>query len=330
MTGLAGARRVAVVSPGRAGDFILTTGLYNAIKAAAPAAELTIVIGPRAAGLARHHPAVDRVLVFDRHPLQLLPFIVRLRDRRFDAWLDPKDHYSRNQTFLARMARADIRVGFNRPGGGPFDRTVAPPTDPHVHFAEMMLAPLDALGVPWARPPRLTLGIPPASAERANALLAERRPFEVLVNISAGLPVRYWEESKWVVLLPRLAATRSARFWLSSAPEDADAAERIAAAATEAGVELRRLPPGSLLDVAAVVQRMDAVVTVDTSIVHIAAVFDRPIVALYRDYRPDCDRFRPLSTVQEVLLSSRDGRVAEIGVDAVEAAWRRLLARLPA
>lgn len=321
-------RRYGVLSPGRAGDFLLTTGLFNALKSHDPAMELTVVVGPRAAAMARHHPSIDRVLVFDRHPLRLLPFLRRLRDREFDAWLDPKDHFSRNQALLARAVRARVKVGFDRPTGGPFDLQVEPPTDPLRHFAEMMLAPLDLLGIGWTPPPRLSLGIPAASRDRADALLGPPPPFEVLVNVSAGLPIRYWEESKWMALLPAAARVRPTRFWLSSAPEDGAMADRIVVGVRREGVEIRRMPSGSLLDVAAVVERMDAVLTVDTSIVHLAAVFDRPIVALYRDHRPDADRFRPLSSRQEVVFSAPDGLVAEIAVAAVQRAWEGLLSGL--
>lgn len=321
-------RRIAVVPYSRAGDFVLTTGLLNALKAFDPDSEITVVAGPRTAELARHHPAIDRVLVFDRHPLRLLPFLRRLRDREFDAWLDPKDHFSRNQALVATAARARIKVGFNRPAGGPFHRQVRPPADPLRHFAEMMLTPLDLLDIPWTPPPRLSLGIPPASVARADALIGSRAPFEVLVNVSAGLSVRYWEESKWIALLPAAARVRPTRFWLSSAPEDGAVAERIAGTVRRDGVEIRRLPSGSLLDVAAVTERMDAVLTVDTSIVHLASVFDRPIVALYRDHRPDADRFRPLSTRRQVLFSSPDGRVAEIEVAEVRRAWEDLVSGL--
>lgn len=318
-------RRIGVIPYARAGDFILTTGLFNAIKAADPSVELTVIAGPRTAEMARHHPAIDRVLVFDRHPLRLLPFLARLRDREFELWLDPKEHFSRNQAFVARMARARLKVGFNRPSGGPFDRQVEPPADPTRHFAAMMLAPLTLAGISCDPEPHLSLGIPSASAERADALLGARAPFEVLVNVSAGRPERYWEGSKWIELLPAAMRARPGRLWLSAAPEDHAMAEGIVGAVRRDGVDIRRLPPGSLLDVAAMVERMDAVLTVDTSIVHIAAVFGRPIVALYRDHRPDRDRFCPLSPHREVLLSSPDGRVAEIAVDDVRRAWDRLV-----
>ncbi|MGH7532859.1 MAG: glycosyltransferase family 9 protein [Gemmatimonadales bacterium] len=318
-------RRIAVVPYARAGDFILTTGLFNAIKAADPSVELTVIAGPRTAEMARHHPAVDRVLVFDRHPLRLLPFLVRLRDREFDLWLDPKEHFSRNQAFVAKLARARLKVGFNRPSGGPFDQPVEPPTDPTRHFAEMMMAPLTLAGIPWSPAPRLSLGIPAASVERADELIDVRAPFEVLVNVSAGRPERYWDMSKWVALLPAAMRVRPGRFWLSAAPEDHAMAEQIVSAVRREGVEISRVPPGSLLDVAAMVERMDAVLTVDTSIVHIAAVFGRPVVALYRDHRPDRDRFRPLSARQAVLFSAPDGRVAEIEVEDVRRAWEGLV-----
>lgn len=324
----AGVRQYCILSPGRAGDFILTTGLFNALKAYDPACELTIVVGPRAAGMARLHPAIDRVLVFDRHPLRLIPFILRLRDRLFDAWLDPKDHYSTNQALLARLARARVKVGFNRPAGGPFDVPLHPPAGVHAHFSVEMLKPLDLIGIPAPRPPRLSLGVPDASRHRAEAILGTERRFTVLVNLSAGHPLRYWGEEQWVAALPRLAAARAARFFISSAPEDRALAERVAAAGRGGGVEVTTLPAGSILDVAAVVAGVDAVVTVDTSIVHLAALYDRPIVALYRDDQHVFSMFRPLSSKQEILMCAPGQPLTALTVDQVIAAYGRLLSGL--
>lgn len=307
----------------RAGDFILATGLFNAIKEWDPAAELTVVVGRRAAELARRHPAIDRVLVFTWRPGGLLAFLAALWRRRFDAWLDPKDHYSRNQAFVARCARATTKVGYNRPGGGPFDHPLPPPAVPPAHMSEMLLAPLEALGVRALRPPRLSLGLPPESVARAAALLDGAPERQVLVNISAGREDRYWGEVKWADWISAAARLERARFWLTSAPEDAALAERIEVAVRRGGGELHRLPPGTLLDVAAVVARMDVVVTMDTSIVHLASVFARPIVALFSRLEPNFRWFRPLSPAQEIV---RGDRIADISVVDVLAAYRRLLA----
>ncbi|MFI5234234.1 MAG: glycosyltransferase family 9 protein, partial [Gemmatimonadales bacterium] len=290
-----------------------------------PGVELTVIAGRRSEAIARCHPAIDRVLTFDRHPLRLLPFLARLRDRTFDAWLDPKEHFSRNHATLARIAKARIKVGFNRRPGGPFDRAVVAPVDPTTHFTKMMLAPLDLLGIPWESPPPLSLGLPAESVARADRMLQRRALLEVLVNISAGMPARYWQEGKWGDLLSRVAGIRPARFWLSSSPEDAVLADRIVAVAGTQGAEISRLPPGSLLDVAAVVQRVDVVISMDTSIVHLASVYDRPIVGLYTTPEPNFSRFRPLSRVQEVIQGERIG---DIPVHSVAIAYERLLARL--
>lgn len=320
-----GRKQYAILSPGRAGDFILTTGLFNAIKAHDPSCELTIVVGPRAGGMARAHPAIDRVLIFDRHPARLIPFLFRLRDRVFDAWLDPKDHYSTNQALLARVARARVKVGFNRPAGGPFDIALHPPEGVHAHFSVEMLKPLDLLGIPAPRPPQLSLGVPGASVRRAEAILGPAGRFTVLVNISAGHPLRYWGEERWRLALPRCSAMQATRFVVSSAPEDREMAERIAVAGRAEGVDVTVLPAGSILDVAAVVARVDLVLTVDTSIVHLAALYDRPIVALYRDDQHVFSMFRPLSSTQEILMCAPGQPLSALTVDQVVAAYARVI-----
>ncbi|MFI5236209.1 MAG: glycosyltransferase family 9 protein [Gemmatimonadales bacterium] len=317
-------RRYGVLTPGRAGDFILITGLLNVLKAHDPSAELTVVVGPRAAEMARRHPAVDRVLLFDRHPLKLLPFLFRLRDRVFDVWIDPKDHFSRSQSLVARATRASLKIGFNRPGGGAFDRPLIPVDRPRYHWVDMMMAPLATLGIGWDGPPPLSLGLPEGSVVRAEHLLRHRVPLEVLVNLSAGARARYWSEEKWREFLAQGAEIGPTRFWLSASPEDGALAGRILAEGRAAGANVVGIPAGSLLDLAAVVQRVDLVVSMDTSIIHLAAVYDRPVLGLYTIAEPNFTRFRPLSTVQEVVQGERIG---DIPVPEIVAAYQRLLAR---
>ncbi|MEP7326961.1 MAG: glycosyltransferase family 9 protein [Gemmatimonadota bacterium] len=315
--------RVAVFRPGRAGDFILTTPLFNAIKDYSPETHLTVITGRRSAELARFHPAIDQTLILDAAPINVAKLLWAIRRSRFDIWIDPKDHPSRNSVLVASLARAERKIGFNGERLKPFDLTLSPGEEAGLHFSEQVLLPLGLVGIPAPRVPRISLGL---SSE--SRLWAERqiKPDEwtVLVNISAGSGSRFWPVAEWSQLLPGIAAIRPTRFLLSSAPEDAVRAEWLEREVLQQGVNLRRLPGSSLLDLAALVGRVDLVLTVDTSIVHLAAAFDRPVVALYIREFPVFTLFQPRSTRQRVVAAERGAPMSSIPVDQVAKAYGEL------
>jgi ADP-heptose:LPS heptosyltransferase len=268
------------------------------------------------------------VLLLDRRPDHLARFITRLLGSRFDVWLDPKAHRSGTSRFVARLARATTKIGFNVPDGGPFDVAVPVPPDDHRQFAEIAASRLSLLDLAVPAEPRVSVGLSPAAVARAESLLGDAADWTVLVNLSAGARTRYWLLDRWSELLPRIAAIRRTTFLLSSAPEDAGDAALLAERMAAAGVDLRRLPAGTLLDVAAVVSRVSLVLTVDTATVHLAAAFERPILALTFQVRPNFERFHPLSPVREVVTPGELIPLAELPVARVEAAYQSLLQRI--
>ncbi|MEO8293936.1 MAG: glycosyltransferase family 9 protein [Gemmatimonadota bacterium] len=316
--------RFAVFQPGRAGDFILTTALFNAIKEAAPASVLTVIAGPRAAELAAAHPAIDETLVFDRSPGHMAGLIARLWSRPFDAWIDPKTHFSRSSRRMAILARARSKVGFSEGGGWPFSLSLSSITPSGSHFVHQALMPLRLLGLPEPAKPRVSLGLTPAAEEWARLQLTGTGEWTTFLNISAGSGSRVWPIACWLELLPRLARYRPTTFLLSSAPEDASQAASLATDARALGVSIRQVPRSGLLSLAALIRRVNMVLTVDTSIVHIAAAFDRPLVALYIQEFPAFDRFQPLSSQHEVVASPRGSPMSAISVERVEQAYVRL------
>ncbi|MCK5110279.1 MAG: glycosyltransferase family 9 protein [Arcobacteraceae bacterium] len=64
----------------------------------------------------------------------------------------------------------------------------------------------------------------------------------------------------------------------------------------------------SILDVAALIDNLDLIITPDTSIVHIAAAFDKPIVTIHENNKDSYRLFAPTSTLNKtVFAKSKNG-----------------------
>ena len=59
----------------------------------------------------------------------------------------------------------------------------------------------------------------------------------------------------------------------------------------------------TILDVSALIEQLDLIITPDTSIVHIASAFDKPMVSIYENNKNNYRLWRPTSTLNSVIFS---------------------------
>src|SRR3972149_2406689 len=58
--------RILVIQTAFIGDVILTLPLIQVLKEFVPKAEIDVVVVPRAAELCRNHPAIERIIEYDK------------------------------------------------------------------------------------------------------------------------------------------------------------------------------------------------------------------------------------------------------------------------
>jgi len=80
----------------------------------------------------------------------------------------------------------------------------------------------------------------------------------------------------------------------------------------------------NIYEVGEIVKKLKLLVTPDTSLVHIAACYNTPILALYRKRLADRTQFAPLSTQQQIIISPTPD-VIDIDPTQVTTALRELL-----
>jgi len=153
--------------------------------------------------------------------------------------------------------------------------------------------------------------------------LLEKLPQDkfVGINISAGTPGGHRTVEQWSELIGSFPGER---FVVFSAPGDLEEKRRIEAPHQNV---LATPPTRNLHEVWKILDRLKLLVTPDTSLVHVAACSDKPVVALYRHNPNDSRAFAPLSTHQEVLTSPSQ-EVMDIENTTVTDATRRLLTSL--
>ena len=313
----------------RIGDTLLVTPALRAIKAAWPDRPLVVRAHRERAPLLAGLPFVDRIEAIPRQPFRAAQRFVRRRYAIAFCWSDDPRLRS-----YCRRAAARV-VAFER-AGSPVDVAVPTPPSPMHAVEERLLLPA-ALGIAPAGK-TLAYAVSPRERAWAGGFVAKLAPgggdiVGITLASFPGKAYRDWPIEHFTALCRALADDEPTRRFLVLG----DGASRPRAAA------LSRALPGRVVDAtgrttlresAALIERLRLYVGVDTGPTHLAGALGVPMVAVYHCFH----RGRLLAPLDHPGLEviehpcpdgtcTRETPMAQIGVEPVLAACRRLLAR---
>ena len=284
--------RILIVRAGAIGDTLMVTPLVRALRKSLPSAHLVFVCSRAAEDFLRHNPYLDEVLAlsYRRLPSWMSPEKQRLqrhlRGSKFDWALALESHPRLIDIALeARPARV-IAYG-SLPAGPAYQQASF---DPQLHSIENHLRAAEPLGI---RPAGLEMDLhypsrwDEAVAERLAASGIDRQ--ENLVGIHPGwggrkhsieqTRLRSWPPQNFADVIRSLVKSRKVRVILTGSSADRELSEFIARLAGVPCLNLAGKMP--LLELAALIRRLNLYVTVDSGPAHMAAALGTPLVTLW-------------------------------------------------
>jgi len=279
---------ILVRGPNWAGDLVMATPGFRALRAHLPAARITLTVPAALAPLLAGAPWFDEIVPLESHgkgPLAALREGLRLRRRRaFDLGLCLPDSFSS----ALHMRAAGVRriVGYRRDGRRALLHVaVEPPRDGRrrawIPRERHVLGLVEALGAP-ARGTHLELFVTEGEQSRAEALLAAEgiegdAPLALLAPGASYGPSKLWPPASFAALGDALTRA-GARVALVGSPGERELARRVAAAMAHPPCDLSgRLDLGTLK---ALIRRARVLVCNDAGARHVAVAFGVPCIVL--------------------------------------------------
>jgi heptosyltransferase-3 len=319
-------RRILVIHVSRIGDTLLATPALRALARAWPQAELDFLGHPKRVEVIRHLPFVASAEPVTKHRARLRGW---LRGKRYDLALV----YGFDRPLVAYALRVAEHVVAFRQNDAALDarlyRAVEPPPPLSIHAARGLMMLPEAIGA-TADGLRLAYAVTDGERRWAERFLAGRS--KPLIGIQmASFPTkgyRDWPPENFGALCERVAARwPQAHFLLFGGPLERDRtsalAQRLGARATDLAGTL------ALRQTAALMDRLDLYVGVDTGPTHIVSALEPPMVALYHCHSPsrllgplDRPRCYVVDHPRAAQGCGPDTPMAEISVDTV---WNRVL-----
>jgi len=308
---------VAILAQEKLGDCVLLTPLIRILRKNRPDLNIYIIAFSRiSAGFFETDPDVTAVYHAKRKPGKYRREVLSMT---FDVLFNTKDHPSTHFLLQSSLIRARYKVGHaNEFHEGLFDRLLT--MDFSAHMALKNCALLDLIGIRYSeedcRPSLAPLPLPP---ELTGFLRQLDNKKLTGINISAGEPNRVWAETKWNGLISRFPERH---FIVLSGPDEHAVKHMIEQSCQNIIASPRT---GNLYEVLRIVEKLDMLITPDTSLIHIASATKTPVVGLYREAPQDVSRFGPFRIPFELVISGT-GEVSDIEIDTVIGAIEKLAA----
>lgn len=309
---VADVRRVLLLRLERIGDLLMVLDAIDDARAAWPGATIDLAVGSWNAPLASLIPGLGAVLTAD------VPWLSRegagdswrvlvsrargWRRRGYDVAINFEPDIRSNA--LLWLAGAPVRWGYWTGGGGSF-LTHAEAYEPRRHVSQnarqlvARAAGIESRGPQSGTTPRGVRLVPPADATaRASALLGDAPRPVVGVHASGGRESKQWHLDRFASVARALAESRGATIVLTGARADRSLVDEVRRQLQ--GVRVVDAAAGfDLPTLAALLARMDLLVTGDTGPMHLAAAVGTSVVALFGPSNPA--RYGPLATRQRIL-----------------------------
>lgn len=273
---------ILLVQTGFLGDVILSSAVISNLSAIYPSSSISVLTTPQSSDLLKYHPGVKDVIEFDKRGRDsgfsgVWNFARKLRNRRFDLVLSL--HKSYRTSLLLFLSRIPKRVGFREASFSFLYHSLATRKD-LTHEVLRNLAIFRALGIePEDLSQELVLALPEESKRYAEKLLipfTERK----IIGIAPG---SVWKTKRWSVSGFRDVCQhfldQGIGIVVVGGQDDASYAESIVADLD--GPVLNLCGTLSLTESAAVIARLDTLVSNDTAPLHMASALRTPVAAVF-------------------------------------------------
>jgi ADP-heptose:LPS heptosyltransferase len=292
----AGVRRLLAVRMDNIGDVVMLGPALRALADAIPGAEISLLASPAGSQVAPMLPWIDEVIPHKAiwqdtsgasalDPSKEQELIENLRQKDFQAAVifTSFSQSPHPPAYICYLAGIPVRIGESKEfGGNVLSTWVRSPGD-DLHQAERNLFLLESVGVAVRRRD-LELRLPPGSMERADRLLsacgiAADEPF-LAVAPGASCKARTYPVERFQVVVRELAGATGLPVVVLGSAREREKLEGISKVIEPPRVSWL-VGRTSLDEFAAVVSRSRLVIANNSSALHFADAFGRPMVILY-------------------------------------------------
>jgi len=304
------AKNVLFLRYDRIGDMVITTPVFRELKLAHPHIKITVLASKVNEEVLTNNPYIDQIIINHKNRFfSDLPSLVKLRQQKFDVCIEFDHSVVLHAILRLRVIspkivisiKKDGRYGVNGNELSLYDIYSEKPKKGH--FRDIWLGVLKPFNV-VPKSNDYNLFINDELIKQAQNYTKQHYPnFLVGINLEGavkGKKIKFPELFKICEELNK--QDKNIQIIILCAPnnfqETSLNVQKMALNYVEMSYKTNRI-----LSVAALISQLDLIITPDTSIVHIASAFNKPVVSIHEDNRDSYELFAPTSKLNRTVFS---------------------------
>ena len=296
----------------RIGDMVITTPVFRELKLAYPDISITVLASKANQGVLLNNPYVDHIVTNHKNNfLQDLPLLLQLRKQKFDVCIE-FDHSVIPHAIIRLKVikpkkvisvKKDGRYGVDGSELLLYDFYTEKPSN--AHFRDIWLATLKPFGVK-PKSNVYDLFITDTQQKQAQNFIKQySSKFLVGINLEGAVKGKKIKFSElWQICQGLHKANNNIQVIILTTPGNL---QSIYEKVTESSLDyvVTSYKTDIILDAAALISQLDLIITPDTSIVHIASAFNKPIVTIHENNQDSYQLFAPTSDINKTVFSPK-------------------------
>lgn len=276
---------ILVIQTAFIGDLILTTGLFQEIKKVYPNSRVTVIINSGTESILENNPYIDSILPFDKKKVKkdlwyFGSFIKNIRKQKFTICIS--FHFSHRSSILSFLSGAKIRIGYKQSGFSFFHTKKIDRPILGKHEVQKLYSLLSAVELEDPKKLRPCIYITENESSSFSKRLSNynlKKQEYIVIAPSSIWETKRMPSQKFVELITLILSNTNLVVILVGSKSDIELCSGITSQFKERCLDLSGKT--SLRELSYVIQNSKAVVSNDSSPVHIASAFNIPIVAIF-------------------------------------------------
>ncbi|MFA5779805.1 MAG: lipopolysaccharide heptosyltransferase II [Elusimicrobiota bacterium] len=270
--------KLLIIQTAFLGDVVLTIPLIQAAKKYLKA-QISVICIPSTKNILEGHPSIDEIIIFDKKNLEkgffpLIKFIKKLKEKKFNAVVIP--HPSFKSGLISYLAAIPERIGFSN-SAGRFFFTDKIFFDKNKHQLERYLDLLKHFGVE-AGEEKTEIHIDGKDEKFADDILPKDK---IIFGINPGSvwATKRWPAEKYAELSDKISKELGGQIVIFGGSDDIKTAAKVEKNMKQRAINIAGKT--TIKQLAASIKRCRVFITNDSGPMHISALLNIPVVAIF-------------------------------------------------
>jgi len=308
----------------RIGDMVITTPVFRELKLFIPEIKITVLASKTNQSVLSNNPYIDDIFInYKNSFLNDFQTLFRLRKKKFDVCVEFDHSVVPHAILRLKIINPKIVISVAKEGRYGVKGSELKLYDfytekkNNLHFRDIWLETLSPLNI---RPKsnQYDLFCTNSQIQVAKNFISKfHGKFLIGINLEGAVEGKKIQNTELEQICKGIKqANNNIQIIILTAPNNLQSVSQLV---EEIGLEyvVTSYKTKTILDVAALIKNLDIIITPDTSIVHIASAFDKPIVTIHENNQDSFQLFSPTSSLNKTVFSSKDNSINGFDVKKV-------------